>query len=113
MEYSWKLTSLSKKDTADLKNIIVQTRWEKIGTNENGTTGRFSGATPFDLTEVDPNNFIPYENLTEEIILKWIQSVVVDSYEEHVNQKITKQIEEEENPISLIEKDFPWDQNNI
>lgn len=45
MNYIWKLTSLKRKDSSDLKNIIVQTHWEKTGTDENGNTGTFVGVT--------------------------------------------------------------------
>ena len=108
MNYTWKLKSLKKKDTQELTNIIVQTYWEKIGTNENGDTGIFSGATSFELSTVDPHNFVKYEDLTEEMVLNWVQSVVVGSYEEHVNEQITRQIEEKINPITEVTQDFPW-----
>lgn len=108
MNYTWKLTSLKRKDSGNLKNIIVQTYWEKTGTDENGNTGTFVGATPFDLTTIDPDNFIKYEDLTEEMVLGWIQSVVVGSYEEHVNQKIAEQIEAKINPVTDVSTDFPW-----
>jgi hypothetical protein len=109
MNYTWKLTSLKRKDTSDLNNIIVQTYWKKIGTDENGNTGEFSGATPFDLSTVDPTNFVAYEDLTEEMILGWIQSVVVGDYERHVNEKIAKQIEEQTSPLTEVTAgNFPW-----
>lgn len=107
--YTWKLTSLKRKDTSSLNNVIVQTYWKKIGTDENGVVGEFSGATPFDLTTVDPNNFVSYEDLTEEMILGWIQSVVVGDYERHVNERIQKQIDEQVSPVTEVTAgDFPW-----
>jgi len=108
MNYTWKLTSLKRKDSESLKNIIVQTYWEKIGTDENGNTGSFQGATPFDLSSVDPNNFTSYEDLTEEIVLGWIQSVVVNDYERHVNEKIKEQIDAKVNPVTEVTSGFPW-----
>ncbi|NBP03778.1 MAG: hypothetical protein EBU90_27500 [Proteobacteria bacterium] len=108
MNYTWQLTSLKRKDTTDIKNIVVQTYWKKIGTDENGNTGEFSGATPFDLSTVDANNFVKYEDLTEEIVLGWIQSVVVGSYEEHVNEKIEEQIDAKVNPVTEVTSGFPW-----
>jgi hypothetical protein len=110
MIYTWQLTSLKKKDSSDikLKNIIVQTHWKKIGTDEDGNTGTFNGATPFELSSVDPDNFVNYEDLTEEIILSWIQEVVIRSYDEHVNQQIEKQIEEKRNPGVEVTSGFPW-----
>jgi hypothetical protein len=99
MNYTWEITSIKRKDTPSLSNVIVQTYWKKIGTDENGNQGTFSGATPFDLSTVDPDNFVAYEDLTEEMVLSWIQSVVVDGYEEHVNGVIAKQIEDQVNPV--------------
>jgi hypothetical protein len=108
MIYTWQLTSLKRKDSSDLKNIIVQTNWKKIGTDEDGNTGTFNGATPFELSSVDPNNFVNYEDITEEIILSWIQTVVSGSYEEHVNEKIAEQIEAKINPVTEVTGGFPW-----
>lgn len=108
--YTWKLTRFKKLDNSNnLSNIVFQTYWEKEGTDEHGNTGKFSGATPFDPSVVDPNNFTPYESLTEEIVLGWIKSVVVGTYEEHVNEQIANQISEKVNTqIEVAETDFPW-----
>ena len=111
MNYTWKITNIKRKDTQDLSNIIVQTYWKKIGTDDDGNIGEFDGATPFDLSTVDPNNFVAYDDLTEEIVLSWIQSVVVDEYETHVNEQIAKQIEEKKNPTVEENKYFPWGVN--
>ena len=108
MNYTWQLTSLKRKDTSELNNIVVQTYWKKTGTDENGNEGTFSGATPFDLSSADPTNFTSYEDLTEEMILGWIQSVVVGSYEEHVNEKIAEQIEAIVSPVVSVTGGFPW-----
>lgn len=108
MNYTWEITSIKRKDTSELSNIIVQTYWKKIGTDENGNTAYFSGATPFDLSTVDPNNFIAYEDLTEEMVLSWIQSQVVGKYETHVNEKIAEQIDNQINPVTEETESFPW-----
>ena len=109
MNYTWKLTSLKRKDTANLQNVVVQTHWKKIGTDEDGNTGEFSGATPFDLSSADPTNFTSYEDLTEEVVLGWIRSVVVGDYERHVNEKIAEQIEAIVSPVVSVTGGFPWE----
>jgi len=108
MNYTWQLTSLKRKNTSELNNVVVQTYWKKIGTDENGNTGEFSGATPFDLSSVDPTSFTSYEDLTEEAVLGWIQSVVVGDYERHVNEKIAEQIEAIVSPVVSVTGGFPW-----
>jgi hypothetical protein len=104
MTYTWKITEVKTADTENVTDAVVQTYWEKIGTDENGNEGVFSGATPFLQSSIDPENFVPYTELTEEIVLGWIQNVVVGDYEQHVNEQIQKQI----NLKSIKEPDLPW-----
>lgn len=99
--YTWKVTGI-KKNT---DGTVVQTYWQKTGTDENGNEGTFSGATPFtgDPTAV---GYIPFESLTEDDVISWIQEVVVGSYEEHVNGQIQKQIDQKINVVE--EAALPW-----
>jgi hypothetical protein len=86
-------------------DYVVQTYWTKTGTDENGNTGTFSGATPLDPNP-EQTDFIPYDQLTQEIVLSWIQPVVTGFYEEHVNQQIAKQIADKVDPVT--EPTLPW-----
>jgi len=106
--YTWKVTSLKVKDVSeDRTNAIVQTYWAKTGTDEDGNQGVFSGATPFTFDpEDDSGPFIPFEELTEENVLDWIKSVVIGSYEDHVNSKIAEQITNKVTPTT--EAKLPW-----
>jgi hypothetical protein len=104
--YTWKVTGVKTRDEGPLQNAVVQTYWEKIGTNEAGVEGKFSGATPFTAAGMDPGAFVPVESLTEAVVLGWIQGVVTGSYEEHVNQQIQKQIDEK--AVPLQDKPLPW-----
>ena len=107
--YTWKLTSLKKRNSGNLEGVIFQTFWKKIGTDANGNVGEFSGATPFDPAQVDPNNFISWDQLTEETVLGWIQEVVTGSYEQHVNEQIQRQLDEKANAHEEVaDGKFPW-----
>jgi|LakMenE01Jun11ns_1017448.scaffolds.fasta_scaffold9787630_2 hypothetical protein len=113
LTYEWKLTGLKKQDTADLTDLVIGTQWKLIGTNENGTEGTFSGATPLDIPDADEAGFIPYEQLTEEVVLGWIQNIVSGSaptnYMAHINEQILKQINQKEYAIKEVgETDLPW-----
>lgn len=72
INYTWQITGIKKTSTPSLNDVIVQTYWKKIGTDENGNEGSFAGATPFDLSSVNPENFVAFEDLTEEQVLSWI-----------------------------------------
>jgi hypothetical protein len=105
--YTWAVTSLKTRTEGNNQNAVVQTYWKKTGTDEAGNTGEFSGATPFTTTTMPAGStFIPFAELTEAIVLDWIQAVVVGGYEEHVNGMIAKQIAEKAAPIT--ETPMPW-----
>jgi len=109
LTYTWKLKSLRKTNTPELSDVVVQTFWECTGTDEDGNSGTFNGATPFDAQDVDGDGFITYEELTEAAVLGWIQAVVVGSYKEHIDQQIMKQINEKKVPIiEVSESQLPW-----
>lgn len=103
--YSWKVTGIRTVEAGDVSQFVFQTYWEKSGTDELGNVGKFTGATPFkkDPSQVD---FIPFSQLTEEVVVGWIQQVVVGPYEDHVNQQIEKGILALRNPVST--PDLPW-----
>lgn len=104
--YSWKITGLKTKNEPPHENAVVQTYWTKTGTDENGNTGTFSGATPFSAANVPPEQFVPFEQLTEEIVLEWVRNAVIADYEQHVNNKIQEQIDEKINVTQ--DKPLPW-----
>lgn len=105
--YTWKIKSVKVRNEGSNIDAIVQTYWEKTGTDALGNSGTFNGATPFTSVNVPEGQFVPYLDLTEELVLDWIKSVVVDQYEQHVNEQIQKQIDEIVTPI--VEKDsLPW-----
>jgi hypothetical protein len=112
--YEWKLTGLKKQTKDGIEGAVVQTYWKVIATDEDGETGEFVGGTPFPITTVDPENFTPYDELTEESVLNWIKNYVSGSntstnYWPHISQMIEKQLDEKRAPIlSVADYEFPW-----
>lgn len=105
--YTWKVTGIKVKDEGPNANAVVQTYWTKTGEDEDGIQGTFNGATPFTSTTMpEGSTFVPFAELTEETVLGWIQDVVVDNYETHVNEQIQKQIDAIKNPVT--ETTLPW-----
>lgn len=105
--YTWKITGLKTQDFEGKPNSICQTYWQKIGVDENGNEGTFSGATPFTVDHTDEAGpFIPFEQLTEQDVIDWIKTVVVGDYEKHVNGKIQEQIDLKIRPV--VEAKMPW-----
>jgi hypothetical protein len=109
LTYTWKVTGIKTRDEVNdegetLQNAVVQTYWQKIGTDTDGNEGTFSGATPFTAKDVPAGEFVPLAELTEETVIDWIKSVVVGSYEEHVNSMIQQQIDDK----TITDAKLPW-----
>lgn len=109
MTYTWKVTGIKVRDEANangetLPKAVCQTYWKKVGTDENGNEGTFSGATPFTAVNVPAGQFVPFDQLTEEAVLGWIKAVVVGDYEKHVNGVIARQIADK----AITEPSMPW-----
>ena len=83
--YTWSVFGLKITNTGNLQGYVVNAQWKKIGTDDSGNTGTFNGATPFTPDPSQPD-FVPFDQLTEEIVLSWVQPIVTGPYEEHVNR---------------------------
>jgi len=113
INYTWKITALKKSNSGDLENVIIGTRWECIGTDSDGTTGTFVGATPFSVNSVNPESFVDYSSLTEDTVLGWIKNHVSGSgptnYWPHISERIEKAIEASKGVVQDVnEIDLPW-----
>lgn len=109
LTYTWNVTGVKTKNETNadgvvLQDAVVQTYWQKVGTDSDGNTGTFSGATPFSAATVPEGEFVAFSSLTEDTVLGWIKAVVVDGYEEHVNSQIQKQIDDQ----TIQEPGLPW-----
>ena len=109
LTYNWKLNSLRKTSAANLSNVVIGTTWTLTGTDADNYSGTFSGATPFKVAELDPSSFIDYNSLTEDIVLGWVQAVVVGSYKDHIDEQINKQIRDKKSPVEeATGNNLPW-----
>jgi hypothetical protein len=112
--YEWKVTGIKKVNSENIDEAIVGTQWKVICTDEDGNTGEFVGATPFNLQSIDTGSFTPYENLTEEQVLGWIKNIVSGSnptlnYWNHIQTQMDKQISKSKLSFTEVsEVGLPW-----
>jgi hypothetical protein len=79
------------------------------GTDENGDTAKFSGATPFSAANVPAGSFVDFESLTEANVLAWVQNIVNNDsvYLEHIEDRIRNEIDK--SSISdIAQTSLPW-----
>jgi len=92
--YTWAVTNLTTATISDLPNVVLNVKWTLTGTETDGDFGIFNGATPLTTNDVDQSTFVPFNELTEELILSWIKPVVLNNpaYKQHIDDQINKQI---------------------
>ncbi len=111
--YEWKLVGLRKQNTNTLDNVVIGTNWKITATDEDGNTGEFTGATPFDWKTVNTSSFTNYHELSEEQVLGWVKNKVSGSaptqYWDHITAVIEREINAKKySRISVMENDLPW-----
>lgn len=102
---TFKVKKLSPTDDLDGHTQYVRSAmWVAIGTDGVHTVTQ-EGGSAFDL---EPQaNFIPFENLTEEIVVGWIRAQ--RGMEEHINEVLQKKLDEKSGVISVeTDGSLPW-----
>lgn len=106
INYSWKIHSLTKRTINNIESVIFTVVWEKFGIDENGYSGSIKTTISFNINEIDENSFIPYEQLTEEILIDWVKDFI---NEEAINKGIEQEIEKAKSQwIQINDGEFPW-----
>jgi hypothetical protein len=109
MDYVWAVTAMTGANIASETNVIINVQWTCTGTDADGNEGTFTGATPLTVGDIDPATFVPYDQLTQALVLSWVQPMVInnETYWQHINEQINKQIlakKEQVNPDIPL----PW-----
>jgi hypothetical protein len=103
--YTWTVTALYTVSQPD-PDYVVNAIWELTGV-DGDYTASIGGNTIF--TSQQGATFIPYEELTEEIVIGWVQDslgeIGISNYEANVQGQIDSQINP---PISPQNTPLPW-----
>lgn len=102
--YTWVISALECKiNENNLENVVQTIHWRYIG-NDGEIRSDVYGSVSLDSP--DPNNYIPYENLTQTIVENWLESNLdVTQYQ----NMISDQIELIKNPVIIT---LPLPNNN-
>ena len=104
--YTWKINSIIKKTVNSIDDVILTVVWERTGISDDGYEGSFKQATNFNIGTIDEESFVPYEELTKEIIVNWLkESIDTDK----VNKVIEDEIQKARDNWSQVDDgQFPW-----
>lgn len=102
MKYTWTVTGLATETIETQENYVVVASFNVTGT-DGGFTSVVNGTQNFSLTS---ETFIPYEDLTNEIVVSWIKELVNVA---EITNFIDAEIETQKNPpIQPINQPLPW-----
>jgi hypothetical protein len=85
-------------------NYVVNTIWEVTGV-DGSNTASIGGNTQFDSQQATP--FIPYDQLTEAVVIGWIPESAITSAQACVQGQIDSMITP---PVSPANTALPWSQ---
>jgi hypothetical protein len=104
--YTWNVTALYTETIAGEQNYVVIANYEVVGTD--GTySASLSNIARFSTESMSP--FIPYEDLTNDIVIGWIQAELgvdgVNNLEACIQGQIDSQINP---PVVPVNTPLPW-----
>jgi hypothetical protein len=100
MNINWQVQNM----TRDLSNgFVINVAWACTASQDSASA--FYGGTTVYTQESD--SFIPYEDLTEEIVLGWVYETLGDQKAE-IEASLTAKVEKQLNPVSA--NGLPWSQ---
>ena len=103
LKYSWRIENLLKKDTENLENVIYSITWTRTAVDPTNNTST-SVASSINLEiPVNGQGFIPYEQLTEQNIIAWLEENID---QERLNRRLWDQIEYNRSVVHA--PNFPW-----
>jgi hypothetical protein len=105
----WKVTGMKIASGDDLTDVVVRVYFNVLGEDGNGNQGAYSGGATFNLATIDPNQFTPYADLTEEQVIGWIKTTVIGTLNDYAEECIQDEINNSTTTQTYVgEGDFPW-----
>jgi hypothetical protein len=101
MNYTWQITQMKRNPS---NGCVLAVEYDIIGT-DGEYTAKTSCGTLLEVPESD-DLLIPFENLTEELVLEWIQERLGEGSIANLKQEIINEIELQKNPEELT--GLPW-----
>lgn len=107
--YIWKVDNLTTLETPIANDYVIGVNFNVIGT-EDFYSYNFGGYQTFEVKAVE--NFIPFKELTEEIVIRWVQENLPTEQLMFIETKIAEEIESQKNPTpSPVTRMVPWNKS--
>lgn len=106
ISYVWKIDALDcKTSDGNLQDVIITSHYRVTAVDGNYSASAYS---TIQMHEPDPNNFIPFDEITQEQAIQWTKDALgaetVTAYE----SSLEKQIEEQKAPTIITKVPSSW-----
>lgn len=97
--FNWTISAAERVVSLNgLQDVIKVIHWRYRGEDENGITAETYGATS--VGDPNPEDFTPYDGITEADVIGWIESILVDELDK-MKSNIENQIALLINPVMI------------
>ena len=105
--YNWTVTQLYTQTIQGNSDYVVTAIYDVVGVDGDYTASLTNNTAQFSTADV--TTFIPYEDLTEAIVLGWIQETLGENGIISIEACIQGQINSQINPpVSPVNTPLPW-----
>jgi F0F1-type ATP synthase gamma subunit len=81
--YTWKVNRVDCHDLEGKPDVLTTVHWTCEGTNGDVSVGH-NGVTSL---QAPKDNFISFNNLSENVVIEWVQAVLEDEADRHYNSQ--------------------------
>jgi len=107
MNYTWTITDLQTVDKEATPDYVVFAK-VLIEAQEDGYTAEYESYVHFEVNE--GSDFAPYESLTNDQVVEWIQSTLGEPWIKIAYRDLTNKINMQRNPpVPPVSKPLPWE----
>lgn len=108
--YTWAVLQMDAyPDQGGEQNVVFQVSYVVSGINENNISASIPGLVNVPLDPEAP--FTPYDQLTQQQVIGWVQSVLTPAGVEATENTVALSIENQMNP-PVVTPPLPWQQQS-
>jgi hypothetical protein len=103
--FVWNIAQLERKIS---DGVVYTAHWTATATREVTDSGTFTASTygSVGFGDPDPDNFTPYDQLTEGQVVGWVLAALGDEQVESICSKLVEQLDAQSNPVDA--SGIPW-----
>ena len=91
--YTWRLCGLTTEPSYDgLEDFVNRAQWQLTATNDTTLHSAWTAHTWQSLVHGPAQPYVPRNELTDDLVLGWIQTALADDYITTLKAELTSQI---------------------